>query len=658
MADLLHGIWILLEGPLIVAGILLLVGFIIIYARYGGKYKECVAYAEEVVRESEPYDFRMAETTYLYDSEGNQLAKLSGGADSVYLSYVDIPKDAINAFVAVEDRTFWKNDGVDVKGIFRVLFKYIFSHGDDVAGASTITQQLARTTYLTREVSIERKVKEMLVAKRLTKRYSKQELMEYYINSANFGNAIYGLEAAARSYFGKSASELSLAETAYLCALPNRPTYFNPYEDKERAVPRQQKILRDMKEQGYITSVQYERALEEPIQITPRRTSLIPEYNFETTYAIDCAIRYLMRLDGFSFRYSFSTDEEYREYRESFDEEYELERTNLYSGGYKVYTSLDSDAQKRLQEVLDRELEFEIERDVDEGIFAFQGAMTAIDNSNGRVIAVVGGRSQEYLSETYGLNRAYQSYRQPGSSVKPIAVYTPALMEGFTEDSTLTDVDVKAAEEGKPVLELPGQGYSLKNAVTNSRNGCALYVFGQLTPKKGLSYLQDMEFERILPSDYVLSSALGTLSVTTTQMAGAYAALGNNGTFRQVTCLSSMRDKNGRELFDGTEEKQVYDAAAADKMVELMESVISEGTGKSMEWESFSEMPAAGKTGTTNDNKDGWFCGLTPYYTLTVWVGFDNPRSMEGLSGGSYPALIWREGMLTLIRDLPVKEFS
>ncbi len=659
LLDFFHAVWILLSGPLIVAGIVLVVAFIIIYAKYGASYKECKAFAEEIVRESEPYDFRMEETTGIYDSEGTMLAKLSGGADSIYLTYVDIPKDAVNAFVAVEDKTFWKNNGVDLKGVLRVAANYVFSRGDEVAGASTITQQLARTVYLSREVSIERKIKELFVAKGLTKKYSKQQLMEYYINTANFGNAIYGLEAAARSYFNKGCAELTLAETAYLCALPNRPTYFNPYVDKERAIPRQQKILKDMRDQGYITSVQYENALQEEIEITPKRTSLVPEYNYETTYAIDCAIRYLMRLDGFTFRYSFESDSDYEEYKDLYDEEYELERTNLYSGGYKVVTSLDTGAERSLQEVLDRELEFEIEQNVDTGIYAFQGAMTAIDNATGKVIAVVGGRSQDYLSETYALNRAWQSYRQPGSSVKPLIVYTPALMQDYTADSPLKDIDVKAAQEGeKSVAELSGQTFPLRNAVVNSRNGCAMYLFSQIGPKNGLSYLQKMEFERIKPSDYVLSSALGTLSVSTTEMAGAYSTLGNGGMFREVTCLTSMTDKHGRELYEEAAPKQVYDRSAAAEMIDILEGVISEGTAKGMEWETYSDMPAAGKTGTTNDNKDGWFCGLTPYYTLTVWMGFDNPRTLEELTGGSYPATVWREGMLALIDSLPVKEFE
>ena len=657
--DLFRILWLLLQGPLIIAGAALLIGGLILFFRYKDDFKAFQKSADEIVSASEPYDFRMDETAYLYDCDGNELTKLKRGSDSIYLEYVDIPKDAINAFVAVEDRTFWKNDGVDLKGVLRVALNYVLSRGDEVSGASTITQQLARTTYLTREVSLERKVKEIMVAKRLTKKYSKEEIMEFYINSANFGNAIYGLEAASRAYFGVPSEELSLAQTAYLCALPNRPTYFNPYNDPTKAIPRQRKILKDMHEQGYITSVQEERAEAEEIVITPKKDSLTAEYNYEITYAVDCAIRYLMKLDGFNFRYSWSSDEDYQAYKEAFDEEYELERTNLYSGGYRVYTSLDSDKERGLQEILDNELSFEIEQDVDTGVYAFQGAMTVIDNATGKVIAVIGGRSQDYLSETYALNRAYQSYRQPGSSIKPIAIYTPALMEGFGADSSLMDIDVKQAQTaGTDVNSLWGQAYSLENAVIHSRNGCAMYLFNQLTPKKGLGYLTEMEFERLLPSDYNLSAALGTVSVSTEEMAGAYAALGNRGVYRETTCLTSIRDQSGKELYTEPEAKQVYSEEAAEEMIRILTGVIREGTASGMEWESYTDVPAAGKTGTTNDNKDGWFCGLTPYYTVAVWVGFDNPRAWEELQGSTYPAGLWKQAQLYLNYGLPAKEFA
>ena len=657
--DILQGLWMLLEGPLLLVLIVLLIGGLILFFRYKDDVAAYTAFADEIAEKSEPYDFRMDETTYLFDSEGVQLAKLSGGSESIYLNYLDIPKDAVNAFVAIEDRTFWTNQGMDTKGLLRVAASYVLSRGDSKSGASTITQQLVRTTYLTREVSLERKIKEILLAKRLTKKYSKEQIMEFYINSANFGNAIYGLEAAARTYFGVSAKDLTLGQTAYLCALPNRPTYFNPYEDYERAIPRQQKILRDMQSLGYITSTQCEKALAEKIEIKPKRSNVIADYNYETTYATDCAIRYLMELDGFRFRYQFRDDAEYEEYRALYDEEYELERTNLYSGGYKVYTSLDSEKQKGLQEIMDRQLEFEIEEDMKTGIFAFQGAMTAVDNETGKVIAVIGGRTQDFLNDTYALNRAYQGYRQPGSSIKPLVVYTPALMKGYDEGDTLQDIDIKKAqEEDVDIDRLTGSGYSLRNAVEQSRNGCAMYLLYRITPAYGVDFLREMEYDRILPSDNVLSTALGTCSVTTVQMAGGYAAIGNHGVFREPTCLVSMRDKDGRELYHPAEEKQVYETAASDQMLDIMRGVIKNGTAKSMAWEEETGMAAAGKTGTTNENKDGWFCGLTPYYTLTVWVGFDNPREKEDLTGASYPAGLWKEAMLYLIRDLPEKDFS
>lgn len=657
--DFFYYLWQVIKWGALVGLILTAVVSAVLFLRYGDTYKSYVKEADEVVAGSKAEDFRMDEITYIYAADGEQLASLSSGnGRSSYLKYKDIPKDAVNAFIAIEDRSFWRNIGIDVKGIIRVVKDAITSGGDSMAGASTITQQLSRTIYLTRERSITRKIKEMMIAIRLTKKYTKEEIMEYYINTACFSNGIYGLEAAAKAFFGQSAKELSLSQIAYLCAIPNRPEYFNPYKHPERALERRDKILADMYEEGYITKSAYEQALQEKIQITEETAEF---YNYETTYAVACAVEYLMRIHGFEFRYEFSDEEDYQAYQESYEAAYNLEKTNLYAKGYRITTSLQTDTQQALQQALDNNLAFATQTDPQTNIFELQGAVTAIDNATGKVIAIVGGRSQENLVNVYSLNRAYQSYRQPGSSIKPLVVYTPALMSGYTPDSTVYDIDVEAAQQpGVNVSELSGPAMTLRSAVEQSKNGVAYSVFNDLGPAYGLECVKNMRFDKIVPSDYTLSAALGglTYGVTTVQMASGYSTLVNGGEFRSPSCIVSLKDSEGKELYQEEEPETVYGQEASYTMLDILKGVLTNGTAKSMGWSEVSQMAAAGKTGTTNDSKDGWFCGVTPYYSVAVWIGYDTPRTLESLYGGSYPASVWKDAMLYLTQGLAEVDFA
>lgn len=657
--DFFYYAWHILKWVVLVGLILTAVISLFLFARYGKAYRSFAKEADRIVEASKAEDFRMDEVTYIYAADGGQLAELSsGGGKSSYLTYKQIPKDAVNAFVAIEDRSYWRNIGIDVKGIVRVAIDYITSRGDDMAGASTITQQLSRTIYLTRERKIARKIKEMMVAIRLTKKYSKEEIMEYYVNTVCFSNGIYGLEAAAKAYFGKGASELTLSQTAYLCAIPNRPEYFNPYKHPKRALERRDKILKDMYEEGYLKKSAYEQALQEKIKIQKTKTEF---YNYETTYAVACAVEYLMQLHGFEFRYEFSNQEEYQTYQKAYEAAYNLEKSNLYAKGYTVTTSLETDTQKDLQQALDSNLAFADETNPETNVYELQGAVTAIDNATGKVIAVVGGRSQDNLDNVYSLNRAYQSYRQPGSSIKPLAVYAPALIYGYTPETTVYDIDVKTAQQpGVDISKLSGQAMPLRSAVEQSKNGVAYSVLYDIKPSFGLSFLTQMKFDRIVPQDYTLSAALGglTYGVTTVQMASGYSTLTNRGEYRSPSCLVSMKDNTGKEIYQEEEPISVYTPQAASQMLDILKGVLTNGTAKSMGWADSSDIAAAGKTGTTNGSKDGWFCGVTPYYTVAVWIGYDTPRTLENLYGGTYPANVWKDAMLSLTEGLASVNFN
>lgn len=613
-------------------------------------YKEQI---KDVVASSTPKDFRLQEPSFIYDANGDVLAKLTGDEDSSYLSYDEIPEYATNAFIAIEDRNFWENSGIDLKGIIRVGLNYFRTDGTEVHGASTITQQLARNRFLTREVSIERKAKEILIALDLTKKYTKEQIIEFYINDINFANTYYGLQAASRGYFGKNANELSLSQIAYLCAIPNSPTYYNPYNHPENAIKRRDKILADMKMLGYITEWQYQEAVSETITVQKTGYDL---RNYETTYAIDCAVRYLMKMNGFDFQYGFQNNDDYNAYKQRYDEAYNQGRDELYTGGYNIYTSLEPDKQRILQETIDSVLTFD-NTTADNGIYALQGAATVVDNRNNRVVAIVGGRSQE--TNTYTLNRAFQSYRQPGSTIKPIIVYAPALDNGYTSNSLVKNIRVEEAKvKGADVKSLSGNTMTLREAVVRSRNGAAWWVYDDITPTLGMSYLTKMRFDHIVPSDYYPAAALGgfTYGATTEEMAGAYSALADRGIYKEPTCLMKLVNNKGEDVFKEYEAIEVYKENTAIVMVDILKGVIKSGTARSMGWKS--NIEAAGKTGTTNSSKDGWFCGMTPYYSMSVWVGYDQPRMLSSLYGATYPASIWKKSMQQFVEGMEPASFS
>lgn len=613
--------------------------------------------AKQAVQSSTAETFMTEDASFIYDSDGAILAKLRGDNDSSYLSYSDIPQDVINAFIAVEDRTFWDNPGFDIKGIVRVCLNYVKTDGDEVHGASTITQQLARNTFLTREVSIERKAKEILISKYMTDKYTKQQIMEYYVNDICYSNGIYGIEAASLAYFNKHSSDLTLSQTAYLCAIPNSPTMYNPYVNPDRAISRRDKILSDMLEMGYITKREYSEAIAEEITIEKSKTEF---NNYQTTFAVDCVVKYLMKQNGFAFRYVFDDNNDYSNYVKEYSAAYDFAKHDLYTGGYSVYTTLDSSAQTSIQTSLDSVLSFDTESGDDGLTYALQGAVTCIDNSNGKVIAIVGGRSQDSI-DTYGINRAYQSYRQPGSSIKPLVVYGPALDNGYYPNTIVQNIDVsKAKEKGVDIQSLTGQQMTLTDALTYSKNGVAWQLFDKLTPRVCMEYITNMHYSKVVPDDYYNSSSLGgfTYGVTTVEQASGYATIVNHGKYREPTCISAIINSDGVDIYRDEEEVEVYKVRSADQLVDMMRNVITRGTAAGMNWNQYSQLPAIAKTGTTNDSKDGWLCGATPYYTIAVWVGYDSPKTLNNLWGSTYPAQIWKESMLAVTDGKVVADFT
>lgn len=626
---------------ILIACFLLLILF---YSKYGKNILAMQREAKQLVAESTEKTFRQAETSIVYGANRKVISTLKGERDSYYVSYEDIPDEIKEAMIATEDKNFNKHHGVDIVGTTRAAVELVKNKGRITQGGSTITQQLAKLTFLTNERSWERKVKEIFIALELEKKYEKYQILEFYLNNIYFNNGYYGIKAASKGYFNKNLNELSLSQMCFLCAIPNNPSLYNPLENFDNTISRRDRILKQMKDDGWITQSEYNEAVNEEITL---KRGTVKKKNYVETYVYNCATKALMKEQGFTFRNTFSSNEDRKNYNEEYDEMYTQCQKQLYTGGYRIYTSIDMEKQKELQKQVDENLADFTDK-TEDGIYKLQGAAVCIDNSTGKVVAIVGGRSQSV--EGYTLNRGFQSYRQPGSSIKPLVVYTPAFELGYTPDSYVVDKKIQdgpSNSDGRYLGRI-----KIRTAVAKSKNTVAWQLFEELTPRVGISYLFEMNFNRIVNDDYVPAASLGGLTngVSPVEMASAYATLENDGVYRDPSCIISINNSKGEEIVaEETEEKTVYEQNAARMMVSCMQSVMKEGTGYRIR---LSNMSCAGKTGTTNGSKDGWFVGFTPYYTTSVWVGYDIPQTLSSLQGASYPGQIWNSYMTWLNEGL------
>lgn len=616
---------------------------------YAAKVSAMKTEAVSMVSHSSKDTFRKSQTSIAYDINGKTLSVLKGEKDVYYIEYEDIPVYVKQAIISTEDKRFYKHKGIDYRGIMRAAVAMI-QDGEVTQGGSTITQQLARTVFLSNERTWERKIEEMYIAVELEKKYSKEEILEFYLNNVYFANGYYGIEAAAQGYFGMDVSHLSLSQMIYLCAIPNNPTLYNPLTHADKTQARRDRILKSMLEDQVISESSYQTAVAEQIKTTEPEEI---KNNYAETYTYYCATRALMELEGFEFQTVFSDDEEKTAYDREYQSLYDTCNKKLFTGGYRIYTSLDLDAQSQLQTSVDEVLAGFGEKS-DEGIYELQGAAVCIDNTTGMVRAIIGGRSQDDV-EGYTLNRAFQSFRQPGSAIKPLIVYTPALERGYTPDTTVVD---------EPIADGPVNGdgtysgaMSLRQAVARSKNTIAWKIFEELTPEVGISYLEAMGFSNLDANDKRLPASIGgfTNGVSPLEMAKGYATIKNDGGYRNPTCIMKITDADGEVIYQADQTASViYKENACRQMTDMLQTVITSGTGRGY---SLGMMPCAGKTGTTNDNKDGWFVGYTPYYTTSVWVGYDIPKEVPGLGGGTYPGKIWHSFMSWLHDGLEPVDF-
>lgn len=599
--------------------------------------------------------FLRAGNTDIYDTDGNLIGRI-GNEKYEYVDISRISPYVTKGYIAKEDRNFSMHAGVDFKGSLRAALSYLKYHRI-TQGGSTITQQVIKNNLLTQEQTFRRKFIEIFIAWDFEKEYSKVQIMEFYCNSNYYGNGCYGIEGASQYYFGHSAKDLTLAEAAVLVATSNSPNVYNPVVDYDLSMEKKKDVLDDMLECEYITKDEHDKAASENPEIVKKSQNAANE-NYMITYAIHCAALKLMSYDGFKFQYTFDSSDKYKKYNEKYSSTYNAAVAEIRNGGYTIYTSLNPKIQDIMQKSIDSGLKKYDEKG-DDGIYTLQSAGVCVDNATGLVAAVVGGREAKG-----SYNRGYQTKRQPGSSIKPLLDYGPAYNEGvYTPASVLKDEPVNI-NGYKPVNAWKGYAgdISSREALLRSYNTIAVKTYMKTGKKTALSYLGKMKFSSMTFADMSAPAlAVGgfTVGVTPADMAKGYATIANKGEYTDNDCILSLTAYDGREIYKFAKKSyEVYTADTAFMLCDILSGMFQEDfmPGKKIKK---SDQVYMGKTGTTNNNKDAWFCGASAYYSASVWIGYDMPKEMKGISGGTLPCEVWTSFMDTLHESfkLQKKEF-
>ena len=622
---------------------------LILYAAVKPELDKCREIAYDKLAQMDRSDFSMLSDTVIYDKDGKQIGLINAG----HYQYMDINHISMNlqnGYIAQEDRRFKNHNGVDWIATFRAGLALIKHGGEVTQGGSTITQQVIKNTYLTQERTFTRKIVEILLAPELEKKYSKADIIEFYCNTNFYGHRCYGVEAASLYYFGKHAEDLAPEEAAVLIGISNSPSAYDPVSHPDASKNKRDDVLKSMNEVGYLSNEDYEKAVSSPLKIVQKETEGTDE-NYQSSYAIHCAALELMKMDGFEFQYTFDNKEDYTLYSERYTAAYSEQSDRIRAGGFQIYTSLDSGLQAVLQTQIDASLSGFTELQ-ENGKFALQGAGVIVDNKTNYVTAIVGGRGAEDP-----FNRAYLSARQPGSTIKPLIDYGPAFDTGEYYPTRM--VNDHKWEKGP---SNSGRRYfgnvTVREALNRSLNTVAWQILEDIGIDFGLSYLGEMEFQKLSYVDnQVPSLSIGgfTNGVRVVDMAKGYSTLANGGVYNDRTCIVKiLHEKEGELTKDMTPfAKQVYRSDSAFMLTDVLKGTFTSpyGTGRGLGLEN--DMPAAGKTGTTNSSRDTWFCGYTPYYTAAVWVGYDIPRNMPGIYGATYAGKIWKNVMDEIHQGLP-----
>lgn len=627
----------------------------IIIAKFYPEYKNIKQNAYEKLSNMTEDSFKRAGNTEIYDKDGNIIGKY-GNEKYEYISFQDISKYIVNGYIAKEDRNFLNHHGVDYKAILRAGYSYIKHKGVITQGGSTITQQVIKNNLLTSEQTYQRKITEIMLARALEKQYNKNQIMEFYCNSNYFGNGCYGVQAASQYYFGCDAKDISLGNAAILVATSNLPNVYNPIVNYDLSLEKRNDVLDDMLTCQYISQEEYDEAVAEKPTIVKQQSSEIKE-TYLTTYALHCTALKIMKKEGFDFKYTYRTEQEYEEYKKDYDEKYNNTVEVVRSGGYKIYTSLNQNIQKKLQQSIDSNLSEFQERNENDEMYALQSAGVCVDNNSNMVVAIVGGRNNEGY-----YNRGYQAKRQSGSAIKPLLDYAPAINEGVVSCGTMVK-DEEISIDGYSPLNANRKyigDVSVRSALFNSINTIAVKLYTETGKETALSYLADMHFHSMSYADMIAPSiAIGgfTNGVAVDEMAKGYSTLANGGKYSENTCIYKIIDSNNEIIYQSDDvTTEVFNEDTAFMMTDMMQQTFKENGGAGNKYQTDKQI-YVGKTGTTNDTKDVWFCGYSAYYTTAIWIGYDTPREMENMQSATYPTKIWIDFMQDLHKNLAPKEF-
>lgn len=650
------------------------------------------------------------------DDAGNETATLvASGSNRVYVTLDEIPLDMQHAFVAIEDERFYEHNGIDIKGIIRAGFTGITT-GHFSQGASTITQQLLKNNVFegwtdeSWSEKVERKIQEQYLAVQLTKVKSKEWVLENYLNSINLGQNTLGVQAASRRYFGKDVSELTLSESAVIAGITKNPSAYNPVSNPEKNAERRKLVLKNMKEQGYITDKEYEDALADDVYSRIQQVNVEYAETDPNSYFVDALIdqvvQDLVEKKGYTDTQAYKAiynggltiestqnmamqqicDEEANnpenyagdvEYSFSYrltvnkadgtTENYSEQTMLSYYQNANPNYGINFSSQEEAQAAIDAyKAEIMSEGDtIPEGgesvIFTLQpqAAMTIIDQSTGEVKAIVGGRGDKMGSRT--LNRATDTTRQPGSTFKVLAAYAPALDTAGMTLATVQDDAPFTYSNGTSLRNYDDtyRGFTtLRFAITKSINVVTVKTLTDISPQVGYDYLENFGFTTLDQKDIVQSLALGgiTNGVTNLELTAAYATIADGGTYTRPRFYTRILDHDGNVLIDNTAETHtVLKETTAFLLTDAMKDVVTVGTGTRA---NFGNMAIAGKTGTTTKNRDALFAGFTPYYTCVVWCGYDDNSPQNKSGQTNTPKNLWKNVMGRIHENLEYKDFT
>ena len=587
-------------------------------------------------------DMFVNENSVVKDTDGNIIATLGSERKKEKISFSEMPDNLKNAYVAIEDERFYSHHGVDIKRTGSAILSYIFNFGSSSFGGSTITQQLVKNLTGDNTDSVIRKVKEWGKAYELEWYFSKDEILELYLNVIYVGPNIYGVQTGAKYYFSKDATDLSLAECVFLAGINNAPNSYNPFGDadnSEKIENRTKTVLSKMLELEYINQEEYSSAVEEV-----ENGLNFKEGSIESE-------------DGI---YSYHTDALINEIISDISEEKNI--TTDFATNY-IYLSgltINSTQNGNIQNVTEKEFQKKTYQVMSEnGTDTSQSAMVIIDQSNGQVISCVGGLGEKDTAR--GLNRATQSVRQTGSAIKPLAVLAPALDKKIITPASIYDDTQKVFEDNYSPENYDGYlgEVTVRRALESSQNIPFVEIMEELKPKNSIKYLEKMGISTLTDKDNNLSLALGGLEkgISPLEMASAYATIANGGTYIEPTFYTTIVNRLGKTVLESNpKEKRVISQNVAYVLSELLTQPV-QGANGTATYCSISGMDVAAKTGTTDENYDRWLCGFTPYYTAVTWFGYDQNETVY-YNNQNPAGLIWASVMKSIHSNLEGKRFE